>query len=353
MNDGKKPVRVVHYINQFFGGLGAEDKADLPPQSVAKPVGPGLLLEKLLDGSGHVVGTLICGDNYFVENEELARRLLFDLLKPFDADVLVAGPAFNSGRYGTACASLCLSAQRELNMPAVTGMARSNPGVDICRSEVLIVPTGITAVAMRDAMPGIARLAARVGQGRELGSASDEGYLPRGERRNVDTGLPASERAVDLLVKKLRGLPAPSELVIEPFETVPPPEPVRNLASTKVALVTESGLVPAGNPDHLETWNSSKWFKYPIAGRSGFAAGEYEGWHGGYNTQWVNEDPDRVAPLDALRTLEKEGFIATLHDYYYVTTGNMASIATMERIGAEIAQDLKAAAVGAVLLTAT
>ncbi|PYT12885.1 MAG: hypothetical protein DMG59_22150, partial [Acidobacteria bacterium] len=167
--------------------------------AAGKPVGPGLLLEKLLDGSGHVVGTLICGDNYFVENEELARRLLFDLLKPFDADVLVAGPAFNSGRYGTACASLCLSAQRELNMPAVTGMARSNPGVDICRSEVLIVPTGITAVAMRDAMPGIARLAARVGQGRELGSASDEGYLPRGERRNVDTGLPASERAVDLL----------------------------------------------------------------------------------------------------------------------------------------------------------
>ena len=28
------PVRVVHYVNQFFAGIGGEDKADLPVQVV-------------------------------------------------------------------------------------------------------------------------------------------------------------------------------------------------------------------------------------------------------------------------------------------------------------------------------
>jgi len=45
--------------------------------------------------------------------------------------------------------------------------------------------------------------------------------------------------------------------------------------------------------------------------------------------------------------------IGKLHDYYYVTTGNMANIKTMARIGAEIAGDLKEQGIQAVVLTAT
>ena len=36
-----KEIRVVHYINQFFGGLGGEDKADTPPQITEGAAGPG------------------------------------------------------------------------------------------------------------------------------------------------------------------------------------------------------------------------------------------------------------------------------------------------------------------------
>ncbi len=63
--------------------------------------------------------------------------------------------------------------------------------------------------------------------------------------------------------------------------------------------------------------------------------------------------PDRAVPLDAVRTLEKEGVIGRLYDYYYVTTGNMANIKTMTRIGAEIAQDMKAQGIQAAIMTAT
>jgi glycine reductase len=58
-------------------------------------------------------------------------------------------------------------------------------------------------------------------------------------------------------------------------------------------------------------------------------------------------------PLDAARLLEKEGIIGRLYDAYYVTTGNMANIKTMARIGAEMAQDMRAQGIQAVILTAT
>jgi hypothetical protein len=120
---------------------------------------------------------------------------------------------------------------------------------------------------------------------------------------------------------------------------VPPAPPVPDLTRALVALVTESGVVPYGNPDRLETWNASKWFKYPIAGLQDLERGKYQAFHGGCDTTWTNEDPDRAVPLDAARILEKEGIIGRLHDSYYVTTGNMANIKTMARIGAEIARD--------------
>ncbi len=54
-----------------------------------------------------------------------------------------------------------------------------------------------------------------------------------------------------------------------------------------------------------------------------------------------------------LRQLETEGVIGKLHDYYYVTTGNGTSIENSARFGREIAADLKANGVHAVVSPAT
>ena len=43
-------IRVVHYVNQFFGGVGGEEQAHVPPRAVEGPLGPGLALRELLDG---------------------------------------------------------------------------------------------------------------------------------------------------------------------------------------------------------------------------------------------------------------------------------------------------------------
>ena len=347
-----KPLAVLHYINQFFGGVGGEDKADVAPMRRDGPVGPGVALAKHFGGDAAIVGTLICGDNYFVEHQEEAIALLLAMADTYGADLLVAGPAFSSGRYGTACGALAL-AWGKRGKPAAVAMNVNNPGVELYREDVYIVPTGQTAVSMNDALPRFAAFALKLGRGVEIGPADAEGYFPRGVRRNLRLEGAAGERAVEMLLAKLAGRPYRSELVIEEFGTVPPPAPVPDLSRALVALVTESGLVPFGNPDKLETWNASKWFKYSIAGLDDLERGKYQAFHGGCDTAGTDEDPDRAVPLDAARILERESVIGRLYDHYYVTTGNMANIKTMTRIGAEVARDMKAQGIQAAILTAT
>jgi len=346
------PIRVIHYINQFFGGIGGEDKADARPSHRAGPVGPGVVLAKHLGADATIVGTLICGDNYVVEHQEEALAELLQLAEGYRADVLVAGPAFSSGRYGTACGALARAWQAR-GKPAVAAMNINNPGVELFRSDVYIVQAGQTAATMNDALPKLAALALKLARGADIGPAEAEGYFPRGIRRNLRLERGAGERAVEMLLAKLAGRPYRTELPIESFAPVPPAPPVPDLSHALVALVTESGVVPFGNPDRLETWNASKWFKYPIAGLHDLEPGKYQAFHGGCDTTGTNADPDRAVPLDAARLLEKEGVIGRLYESYYVTTGNMANIKTMSRIGAEIAQDLRANGVQAAIMTAT
>jgi glycine reductase len=347
-----KPVTILHFMNQFFGGIGAEDQAETAPQFRAGPVGPGVPLAKHLGNRATVAGTLICGDNYFIEHQEEAIAKLLELAAACPADVLIAGPAFNSGRYGTACGALALAWQRN-GRPAVTAMNVNNPGVELFRRELYIMETGVTAASMGETLPKLAEFAFRLARGTEIGPANAEGYFPRGVRKNLRVEQGAPERAVGMLLEKLAGRPFQTELAIPEFDNVPPAPPVGDLGGALVALVTESGLVPMGNPDRLETWNASKWLKYPIGGLDALLPGDYEAWHGGYDTAGVNDRPDRNLPLDAARLLEREGTIHRLYDHYYVTTGNMANIGTMSRIGAEVAQDMKSQGVQAAILTAT
>lgn len=346
-------IRVVHYLNQFFGGIGGEDKADLPLQVRSGPVGPGLALARALAGRGEVAATLIAGDNYASEHQEELLAGVLQQVAELRPDVVVAGPAFNAGRYGTACGAVLAAIQERFGIPGVTGLSTDNPGVELFRQKVYIVPTANSAAGMTQAVGAIARLAVKLAERAEIGPAEVDGYFPRGVRRNIRTGRTNGARAVDMAIARVLGRPFVTELAVPAFAAVAPPPPVADLSQAVVALVTEGGIVPPGNPDRLETWNATRWFRYSVAGKSGLEAGDAEGWHGGYITEWVNADPDRNVPLDAARALERAGVIGKLHDYYITTTGNVANISTMVRIGREIAHYLQEQGVTAAILTAT
>ena len=76
-------------------------------------------------------------------------------------DVLVAGPAFNAGRYGLACGVAC-GVAAELGIPHVTAMAAENPALAIYAKRLLTVPTGELASSMPRTLPPLARLALKL-----------------------------------------------------------------------------------------------------------------------------------------------------------------------------------------------
>src|SRR6516225_9626296 len=121
-------LRIVHYLNQFFGGIGGEEKADALLSERAGPIGPGRLLAGRLAGQGEVVTTLICGDNYFAEHQAEVLDEIRARLVDLQPDALVAGPAFNAGRYGIACAAVAATAAA-IDIPAVTGLYPENRAV--------------------------------------------------------------------------------------------------------------------------------------------------------------------------------------------------------------------------------
>ena len=93
--------KAIHYINQFFAGIGGEDKADFKPELREGKIGPGIALQAALDAE--ISHTVICGDNYMGSNTELAIKEILDMLENIEFDVFIAGPAFQAGRYGVAC----------------------------------------------------------------------------------------------------------------------------------------------------------------------------------------------------------------------------------------------------------
>jgi glycine reductase len=199
----------------------------------------------------------------------------------------------------------------------------------------------------------MAALAVKRARGLPIGTAAEEGFLSRAVRRTVPTGVPAAVRAVDMALKKWRGEPYVSELTIDTFEAIPPPPPLRHPAAALFALVTESGIVPSGNPDRLPAAAATHWASYTIAGMQRLVPGEWDAIHGGYDNTAALQDPNRVVPLDALRELEQQGAIGRLLDDFFVTVGNLGSLNAMRRIGAEIASTLITRGVEAVILPAT
>ena len=277
---------------------------------------------------------------------------MLELIRGFAPDVVVAGPAFNAGRYGVACAKVCADVSEQLGKPAVTGMFLENAAMGLYR-DVLIVPTSATSVGMKDAVSAMSHLALKLGHGEPLGTAAAEGYFPRGQRINTLVKGSASSRALNLLMARLAGRPFSTEVQLPKYDQVPPPLPVSDPSRMRIAVVTEAGLVPTGNPDRLEWVRASKWFKYAIDGMDSLKAGEYEVIHGGYDAVHTLANPNRMVPVDALRELVRRGEIGEILESYYVTCGNHGVLSQMAQHAREIAQDLLAREVSAALLVAT
>ena len=346
-------IKVVHYINQFFGGIGGEEVADFKPEVREEIIGPGLAFKQNFKDEAEIVATIICGDTYFNENLDEAKEAVLEMVKKYDPDLFIAGPAFNAGRYGVACGTIATAVQEELGIPSLTGMYVENPGADMFKKNVYMVSTKNSAAGMRGAVKTMAALGLKLAKGETIGSPSEEGYIPRGIRKNIFEEKRGSTRAVDMLIKKLKGEDFVTEFPMPDFDRVDPGMAIVDISKAKVAIVTSGGIVPKGNPDHIESSSASKYGKYDIGSLDDLTGETHETAHGGHDPVYANEDPDRVIPVDILREMEKAGEIGSLHEFFYSTTGNGTSVANSKAYAAEIAKDLLANDVDAVILTST
>ncbi len=345
--------RVLYYVNQFFGQVGGEDKAGMPPEFRPEKIGPAVGFEGLLKGEGTVVGTIICGDNYFNENTNEVLPIILNMVKEAAPNVFVAGPAFNAGRYGVACSEISKAVAQQLNIPVVTGMYLENPGLDSCKEFAYVVRTSDSAGGMRKALPSMAALACKLAKGIEVGPPEEEGYIARGMRKTVIVEKRGSQRAVEMLLARLKGQPFETEMPMPVFDVVDPAEPIKDLSKATIALCTSGGIVPAGNPDHIQSASAQKWGKYDVSELHALEAPCYYTTHGGYDPVYANEIPDRVAPLDILKEFEAEGYIGKVFDWFYTTTGTGTAVSKAREFGIQIGAELKAAGVDGVILTST
>lgn len=344
--------KVIIYTNQFFGQIGGEDKAYIEPMLKYGSVGAANLYKNILVDA-EITATIICGDNYYAENMEKAENTIYKFIDEVNPDLLIAGPAFNAGRFGMACGDICAAVEKKFGIPALTGMYEENPAVEIYRDKTYIIKTGKNAANIKKAIPLMVKLANKIISGEKLGLPEDEGYISKGIRVNVFKDKTGAERALDMLIKKLKGEEFKTEIPIPTYQPVTPAKAIKSIKEAKIALITSGGIVPKGNPDHLPAATAKFYCKYDISKMDAMNKGKFESVHAGYDPVYANDDPNRVVPLDVLRTLERSGEIGSINDYLYVTTGNSTSVADATRMGQEIAEELRQQGIDTVILTST
>lgn len=348
-------LKAIHYINQFYAGQGGETMADTGFAILAEKQGPALGLEQLWKGEMTISEVVYCGDNYVNndENYKLVQAQLAEIIRREKPDVFIAGPAFNAGRYGVACAKVCDFVRRELGVPSVTAMWWENPAVDMYVKDNYIVSSTETAVGMRKTLPALAALALKLAKGEKIGPAKAEGYLPTGRRYNEYAEHSGARRVVDMLLAKLNGRPYETEVPLRGFEKIPPAPPLRELSQATIALFTTGGLVPMGNPDKIKQAFAVNYGVYDTTGLDALEKGVYESIHGGYDTTAASNDPHRLIPLDVMRDLIKEGVIRDIYPSFGSTCGVGTNVESSKAMGRNWAKLLKDSGVSAAILTST
>ncbi len=213
-------ARIVHYLNQFFIGAGGEDAAAQPPSSQPGPVGPGRRLAQLLGDEHEIVATVSCGDDDAAGRPEAIAEIVA-LIQAAEPDLVVAGPAFTSGRYGLACARVAAAA-KAAGLNAVAAMHPDNPGIDEAGGAP-VVASGEAARLMGPALDTLSAAVQKLLAGEVLTNADGlVGLAPRQPRMADRT---AAERAVDLVLARLAGDRDATEVPLPRFDKVTPAPP--------------------------------------------------------------------------------------------------------------------------------
>lgn len=348
--------KVICYVNQFFAGIGGEEKAGQEPYIVEGCIGPVTAINAALKGA-EVTHTVVCGDNYMGTFTAQATERILEMLKGKEFDLFIAGPAFQAGRYGVACGNICKAVKKQFGVPVLTSMNEENPGVEMFKKDVIIFKGGNGAVKMRQDVKKLTDFVNKILADGKSEGAEAEGYFARGCRHEKfledARENTAAYRGVQMLIKKMNKQPYQTELVIPEKEVVPIAPAVKDLSKAVIAMVTSGGIVPVDNPDRIQSASATRWGMYDISGMDRLESGVFKTIHAGFDPAAANADPNVIVPLDAMRAYEKEGKFGRLHPYFYSTVGTGTTEAEARRMAQEMIPHLVKDGVTAIILGST
>lgn len=180
------------------------------------------------------VSTIICGDNYFGENLDAATDTIIEMVKKCEPDVFVRPLHSMPDVTALPCGTICKAVEERLGIPVITGMYIENPGVDMFRKDLIIVDTPNSAAGMPKVLPVMSALIKKMAAGEEILGPKEEGYIERGIRVNYFAEKRGSERALEMLVKKLKGEEYGTDLPMPKFDRVAPAEPVKDISTQRL-----------------------------------------------------------------------------------------------------------------------
>jgi len=192
------------------------------------------------------------------------------------------------------------------------------------KKSVYIIGTRNSVVGMQEAVAKMSKLALKLLKSEELQSPETEGYISRGIRKNYLSEI-RSRKSDKYAAQKNQRRRIQTEFKMPVFDKVKPLSPIEDLSKIKIALVTSGGIVPKGNPDHIESSSASRFGRYSLEGEKVTA-------HGGYDPTYANENPNRVLPIDVMRELEKKGSSANCM-MFICNSGNGTSVANARKFG--------------------
>lgn len=344
--------KAIVYVNQFFGQLGGEDTAGVGPSIHEGLIGPAMAYNAQLKDCD-VTHTIICGDNYMGSNTDDAVAQILGFLEGLEFDIFIAGPAFNAGRYGVACGTICKAVKERFNVPVITSMNQENPGMEMFRKDMIIMKGGNIASKMRKDLGEVVKVANKMLAGEPVGPAADEGYFPTGRRHQVFIEETAADRFMKMLHARITGEEYVSELIIPKLDRVPIAAPLADLSKARIAMLDTGGIVPVDNPDRIQSASATRWGRYDITGMDRLEGGVFKTIHAGFDPAAANADPNVIMPIDVMRAMEKEGVFGSLHPYFYTTVGTGTTEKEAARMAREIIPLLQEDHVDACIMVST
>lgn len=171
-------IKVVQFLNQIQAGLGGDERMDIEPQSQNGAIGMGMLLKTgLMRKNADLVGTIVCGDHYFLQNKEEAAGKLFEMVRAFHADVVICGPALNHKRFGECCGYFAEYLETH-DIPSFAAMAKESTGTPLFRKKIYIIETPkVGGSGLNTSLRKMADFAVKLASGGRIGTPEEEGYF--------------------------------------------------------------------------------------------------------------------------------------------------------------------------------